>query len=363
MTPAAERRADAGSGRGDTTARRGGAAAVPATHTAFGLALAIDPRIELPGLAPIPARTRPAAAPTLTKPALSAPAQPPAGWGPAEPPTRVLLDPEELHRRWAAHTAEPVRTREVRWEEQLVRTVDFAEPAGYLLFNRDHGRVLIAPDGRALWCEPDPHNPQWTAIVAAQALPLAATLRGLEVVHAAGVVLDGRALLIAGAAGAGKSSLAAALLRAGGRLLSDDAVALALDGEGTPIAHAGSLALQLRAPEHERLCAGERAALGRPAGVVEGKRRYVSDGAAAAPLGALLLLERSAAQPAVERLEAVSPFELLASTFNLSVRTPARLRRQLDVVGAIAARGCVYRLRVQPGVDATQLAARVLELA
>jgi hypothetical protein len=78
-----------------------------------------------------------------------------------------------------------------------------------------------------------------------------------------------------------------------------------------------------------------------------------------APLGGLFLLERSAAQPAVQRLNDVSPFALLASTFNLSVRTPERLQRQLDVVAAIAAGGFVRRLRVQPGVDATQLAAIV----
>jgi hypothetical protein len=75
-----------------------------------------------------------------------------------------------------------------------------------------------------------------------------------------------------------------------------------------------------------------------------------------APLGALYLLERSAEEPAVERLEAVNPFELIASTFNLSVRTPTRLQRQLDVVSTIASNGLVQRLRVQPGVDATRLA-------
>jgi serine kinase of HPr protein (carbohydrate metabolism regulator) len=179
--------------------------------------------------------------------------------------------------------------------------------------------------------------------------------------HAAGVVVDGRAVLLMGSAGAGKSSLAAALLRAGGRLLSDDAVALQLR-EGRLIAHAGSLALQLRAAEDERLSPAQRAALGRPVGSVEGKRRYASGEAPApAPLGCVFLLERSAREPAVVRLGAVDPFELIASTFNLSVRTPARLRRQLDVVCAICSTSMTHRLRVQPGVDATRLAAIVGE--
>jgi hypothetical protein len=311
------------------------------THTAFGLQLELDPRIAIPGLAP-------AAAGSGTT-------------GATSPPSRVRLDPHELERRWQARSAAPTRVREVRFGEELIRTIDFAEPAGYLLWNRDHGRVLISPDGRELLCEPDPANEQWGTIVAAQALPLAATLRGLEVLHASGVVIDDRAVLITGPAGAGKSSLAAALLRAGGRLLSDDAVALQLR-DGALIAHAGSLAVQLRAAEHERLSATERAALGHPAGTAEGKQRYVSSVAPPpAPLGVLFLLERSAAQPTLERLDAVSPFALLASTFNLSVRTAERLRRQLDVVSAIAAGGAVHRLRVQPDVDATRLARLVLD--
>jgi hypothetical protein len=310
------------------------------THTAFGLQLAIDPRIVIPGLTPA----------TGGAPASA-----------AAPPSRVLLDPDALLRRWQELAAVPARVRAVSFDETLIRTIDFAEPVGYLLWNRDHGRVLISCDGRELLCEPDQANEQWATIVAAQALPLAATLRGFEVLHASGVVIDGQAVLITGAAGAGKSSLAAALLRAGGLLLSDDAVALALR-DGALVAHAGSLALQLRAAEDKRLAVAERVALGRAAGIVEGKQRYVSATAPApAPFGGLFLLERSAEQPAAQRLEAVSPFALLASTFNLSVRTPGRLRRQLDVVAALAAGGRVHRLRVQPGVDATALAALVRE--
>jgi hypothetical protein len=306
-------------------------------RTAFGLALRIDPRISIPEL----------------------------GWRPDsvadETPSCVRLDPEELRRRWDALATTPERVREIRYGKTLLRFVDVAEPAGYLLWARDFGSVLISPDGIELLCEPDLANEDWAGIVSAQALPLAATLRGLEVLHASGVVLDGRAVLLTGSPGAGKSSLAAALVRAGGRLLSDDAVALALT-DGALIAHAGSVALQLRTAEHERLSAEDRAVLGRPAGSIDGKYRYVSAGAPApAPLGGVFLLERSAEEPAVERLGAVDPFELIASTFNLSVRTPERLRRQLDVVSAIASGGLAHRLRVQPGVDASRLAAIVQE--
>ena len=236
-------------------------------------------------------------------------------------------------------------------------SVDFAEAAGYLLWARDFGRVLISSDGTELLCEPDPVNEGWASILAAQALPLAATVRGLEVFHSSGVVLDGRAMLFAGPRGAGQGSLAAALVTAGGHLLSDDAVALRLI-DGVLIAHAGSVVLQL-APDR-RLSTEARGALGDPATPAFGKHRYVSrDVPDPAPLGGLFLLERSAEEPAVEQLEAVDPFELIASTFNLSVRTPARLQRQLDVASAIASSGLAHRLRVQPGVEAAQLASIV----
>ncbi|HTD07908.1 MAG TPA: hypothetical protein VK680_03365 [Solirubrobacteraceae bacterium] len=305
------------------------------SRTAFGLALAIDARISLPGLGRSPHTAA------------------------DDPPSHVRLDPDELNRRWEALTTTPLRARELRFGETVLLTVDFAEPAGYLMWADGFGRILISPDGTELLCEPEPGSNGWANILPFQALPLAATIRGLEVMHASGVVLDDGAVLVAGPPGAGKSSLAAALVRAGGQLLSDDAVALQLR-DGALIAHAGSTVLQLRASEGERLSADDRAALGRHAGTVGEKQRYANDSTPdPAPLAGLFLLAHSDEQPAVEQLAAVDPFELIASTFNLSVRSPARLQRQLEVVSAIAADKLAHRLRVQPGVNATELAAMI----
>lgn len=75
-------------------------------------------------------------------------------------------------------------------------------------------------------------------------------------------MLGGNAALFAGPSGTGKSSLAAALLRRGAALLSDDAVALELRGD-TLIAHPGAALLCLRRDEHDRLSTQERTVLGR----------------------------------------------------------------------------------------------------
>lgn len=322
-----------------------------ARSAAFGLLLEVDAGIDIPGI--------PEDAPGVRDLDVPAPGRPVAPLA-SQPPTRVSLDPRELELRWscAAHT--PGGVRELRDGETVLLTVELAPPAGYLLHAPGIGRILIAPDGAELICDPEPGSSEWTTLLSAQALPLAATLRGFEVLHASGVVLGGKAALFAGPQGAGKSSLAAALLRRGAELLSDDTVALQLR-DGMLIAHPGAALLHLRAAEYERLSARERGVLGAPT-TVHGKQRYSpSVSASPAPFGGLFLLERSTHGPPVERIEAVDPFALLASTFNLSVRTPERLTRHLDLAVALAATERVHRVRVQPGMNATQLADTLYE--
>lgn len=57
-------------------------------------------------------------------------------------------------------------------------------------------------------------------------LGLALQIRGVPALHAAAVAIDGRALLLMGASGAGKSTTTAALIRAGAALIADDIAAL-----------------------------------------------------------------------------------------------------------------------------------------
>jgi hypothetical protein len=323
-----------------------------AKHTAFGMLLEVDPGIEVPGI------------PNLDAPGVydletHAPGSPVAAVA-VQPLTRVKLDPRELERRWTTAHHTPGSARELRDGDTVLLSVELAPPAGYLLNAPGFGRILIAPDGTELLCDPKPGNSEWSTLIPAQALPMAATLQGFEVLHASGVVLWDRAALFAGPSGAGKSSLAAALLHRGAALLSDDTVVLEPRGS-TLIAHPGAALLQLQTVEHERLSARERAVLGPPETFLGKQRYHRSVTASPAPFGALFLLERSMHGPSIERIEAVDPFALLASTFNLSVRTPARLARHLDLAVALAGTERIYRLRVQPSMDATRLADIVYE--
>jgi hypothetical protein len=312
---------------------------------AFGLSLEIDVGIEVPG---IPSVDTPGAYSLDASPSGRS-----AAHLPPQPPTRVRLDAQELARRWSrARTYQLARQQP---SGEAAATIEFAPPAGYLLRVQGMGRILIAQDGTELICDPEPGNSDWAALIPAQALPLAATLRGFEVLHASGVVMQGNAALFTGPSGAGKSSLAAALLCRGAALLSDDAVALELR-DGALIAHPGANLLYLRRDEHDRLSTRERAVLCH-SNTFLGKQRFgPSASAFPAPLGGLFLLERSKQGAPIEHVEAVDPFALLASTFSLSAQAPDRLTRHLDLAVALAATERIYRLRVRPDMDATQLA-------
>jgi hypothetical protein len=72
--------------------------------------------------------------------------------------------------------------------------------------------------------------------------------RALLPFHASTVTIDGRAVLIAGPAGAGKSTLAAALTALGARWLADDLSAVSRDASGRFHAHMGRTVARLHAP-------------------------------------------------------------------------------------------------------------------
>jgi len=298
---------------------------------------------------------------------------------------RVRVDPEELRERWRAVAERAERVRALGDGERVFLTVDFVPETGYLLDAPGFARMLVSPDGREILCNPEPEQERWEAPLLAQALPLAATLQGLEVLHASAVAvgdgpLAGRAALFSGPQGAGKSSLAGALVRRGATLLSDDTVAIE-QREGTLLVHGGPALLQLRGEELERLRANERAALGPETRALRKHRFAVAatgrpqagapvpgtpasarpQSPAPVPFGALFLLERAAEGASVERLRAVDPFALLGCTFNLTVRTRERLTRHLDLAAALAGSDRVYRLRVTPDIDATRLAAILQE--
>jgi hypothetical protein len=301
--------------RGPPRARAYRAGRPLSAHHAFGIAVDLD-GIADPGL--------------------------PSGHGSgALPPTAVLVGTV------GSWPNAPV-TRELYDGDALVFSVAHVAGSGYLLTMPGYGRFLVAEDGSALLCEPESRD-DWPEALTIHGLPLAATLRGFEPFHAAGVVRGGAALMITGPVTAGKSSLAAALVAGGADLLGDDVVAV--DHELR--AHPGPRRLSLREPED----GGDRL---RPVRGRDGRARYEAPPARGpCPLRAVYVLDRGDG-PAIAPLPA-SGLTLLAATYNLSVREPERLQRQLELAHAIAAAVPLYRLTVTPDRPARDLAAVVAE--
>ena len=284
----------------------------------------------------------------------------------AEPCTHVRrVAAAEIASRWA--DARPERARELRGRDgRLLLSVDADPIHGYLMRTPLDGRFLVSRDGLEILCAPLARAARsWTELLVGQLLPLVATLRGLEVFHASAVELDRGALLFTAPPGAGKTSVALHLVLAGARLLTDDAVSIEARCDRL-MAHPGAGALGVHRDEQRRLGRRERERLG-GARRVAGKTLYgVSAAGGPVPVTALFVLQRlgsSSREPIVRPLDPVDPFMLLASTFNLSVRTPERLRRQLEVCARLADEVPVMALDVAPEVDAGALAACVLEWA
>ena len=296
-------------------------------------------------------------------PALGEDVRAPAAVEPSTHVRRVAL--AEIASRWA--DARPERVRELRGRDGSVLLSVDADPVhGYLMRTPRDGRFLVSRTGLEILCAPLARAAQsWTGLLVGQLLPLVATLRGLEVFHASAVEQDGGGLLFTAPPGAGKTSVALHLVLAGARLLTDDAASIEAGRERLMV-HPGAGAVGVRREEQRRLGRRERERLG-TARQVAGKSLYrMKTARGPVPVSALFVIRRldsSSREPIVRRLDPVDPFRLLASTFNLSVRTPERLQRQLDVCARLADEVPVMALDAAPDVDAATLAASVLDWA
>jgi hypothetical protein len=280
-----------------------------------------------------------------------------------DPPHAWLrrTSPETIDADWVWTGAEQLITR-YHPDGTLAMTVHAHTEAGYRIDAPGYGRFRITPDGALVQCAPAPGPAwRWHRPFVAQALPLAATLNGMELLHASAAVVDGKAIAFTGHSGAGKTSLGIHLVDQGASLLADDVVALSADGEQLR-AHPGVRFANVDQEQIDALEPDRRGRLGRVVGSSDKVHILVDSMAdAAAPLAALYFLHR---RPTVSRLEfeLVWPPEpplLLAATFMPHITASARLTAQLRVCSLIADRVPTFKLHVPPFVGAAELAATV----
>jgi hypothetical protein len=108
-----------------------------------------------------------------------------------------------------------------------------ADPDVFRIDYEDGTRVHIEASGRRVWAVAPPGvDVEDTATyLLGPTLGFVLRLRGVTCLHASAVAIGGAAVVLVGASGFGKSSLAAAFAQRGYAILSDDVVALADDGE------------------------------------------------------------------------------------------------------------------------------------
>ena len=273
------------------------------------------------------------------------------------PPVRLDLTDE-------ATIGETAGSPEDRISDRPGMSID-ANPRGYLFRASGCGSHWVSASGDRVLSAPPVHAEawHWQRLLLGQLLPFCAVLRGFEAIHASAVVIDGRALAIVGRSGAGKSTLAMHLLLAGAGFLTDDVVALtAHDGLVVCEPGPGLTSIRHSAGDLGRLVAAKA---GRRLGADhDAVRIAILPEPAAVPLGAMCFLDRDSrvARLQVAPLTPVDPRLLLSATFNLVLRSPKRLERQLDVCAHIG-RGPVLEARVPSHEAPATVAAEVAAAA
>jgi hypothetical protein len=201
---------------------------------------------------------------------------------------------------------------------------------------------LISPDARTIEYRSleKATDESLTTYLLGQVLSFSLLSRGHEPLHATAVVIDGEAVAFLGDCGYGKSTLGAAFVARGVRILTDDVLALEMRN-GRWMAHAGPPRLKLFPSVARRVLAreaGSRLHADTSKLILPLAGAQANDHAV--PLRALYVLPDPAdRRPRAQARIGVAPVEgqkafltLVRSAFNLIQVDRARLANQFDVV-------------------------------
>lgn len=231
--------------------------------------------------------------------------------------------------------------------------------SGYLLCYGEGTRFLVSRSGcevDAWWDEPltdvDVADYLLGGVVA-----FIARLRGLVPIHASAVVIDDQAVLFAGAAGAGKSSIASAFAVLGYPVLSDDVVVID-DMRGGIMAYpsrarlslwpdsAMSLFSQTSLPTHSPVYAKHRLDL-----IEHGYRFHQRP----VPVGAICVLAGRTPYGHGLTIRALRPqaalMNLVSNTYGNYLLDASMRSREFHVVGRIAETICVNELSLSADLN------------
>jgi len=165
-------------------------------------------------------------------------------------------------------------------------------------FEYSDARFLVSSDAGEIWCEWTSTPEDAATYFLGPILAYALRRRGTLALHASSIVVNERALLVAGAPGAGKSTVAAACALRGATVITDDVAAIEWRG-GQPFVMAGYPRLRLWGDTAEALFGSEDAL---PLLTPTWNKRFASELAFASdahPVGAVCVLTGRAPRPSL----------------------------------------------------------------
>jgi hypothetical protein len=171
--------------------------------------------------------------------------------------------------------------------------------------------------------------------------------QGIEPLHSTAVVIDGVAVALLGSSARGKSTLAAAFLEAGHRLLTDDLLVVR-EVDGVLCGLPGPPRIKLYPHVAQYLLPSQASATQMnpesPKLIIPLERNQTHAGPA--PIAAFVVLDEELPDVHVSSLSRSDAFvKLVASTFNARLVTPDRLRRQFLATREWAGRIGVLRVQ------------------
>jgi hypothetical protein len=231
---------------------------------------------------------------------------------------------------------------------------------GYLLCYAEGTCFLVSASGREVdaWWEEPLTDVDTADYLLGGVLAFIARLRGRVPVHASAVVIQDQAILFAGAAGAGKSSIASAFAVLGYPVLSDDVVVIDDSNVGGVVAHpsrarlslwpdsAASLFSTQSLPAHSPVYAKRRLDL-----VEHGYRFHERP----VQVGTICVLADRGASSLGPTIRALRPqaalMNLVSHTYGNYLLDASMRAREFDVLGRIAASVHVSELSLGASLD------------
>jgi|GEM_PF-6221386 len=252
---------------------------------------------------------------------------------------------EQLERDWSGD-------EELGWEAPIDGApflVERGRAGDHRFVHGERSFHLLSADGRLLrsaWHEEEGPT-RWRVLLDSVLFSVSLAF-GYEALHAGAIRTEAGVLAIAAAAGGGKSTLLAELLKGRATLVSDDVVVLQARGGTAPLAHPGAPLMTV--PAAVKPLPGTSIAL-------TGGERWVAVATVPEPLplAGLVLLDRGPGRPTVmQRVD--DPLAILLGSLLRFPRTTERERARFEIAAAIASHVPVWRLSAEPRVTPVKLA-------